>query len=129
MVDFKLIIVGVMLDVKGVLKWLEFGVGGGDYVDILVIVDEVMVIVYLNLIVKQLGLLVYWCDGGDMCQWVGGFVGFDEVGVVFGCGFLWIVVWQKFMLMIISSVMMKMIQVVWCDYFMVVGLVDWDDLF
>ena len=40
------------LDVKGVVKRLDFGVGGGDYADTSVIANDVTVTAHLNLVAK-----------------------------------------------------------------------------
>ena len=51
-VDFKPGTAGAVLDVKGTVKRLDFGVGGGDYADTSVIADEVTITAHLNLIAK-----------------------------------------------------------------------------
>ncbi len=49
-VDFKPNGKHATLDVKGTVKRLEFGVGGGDYADTSVIANEVTVTAHLNLV-------------------------------------------------------------------------------
>lgn len=51
-VDFKPNGNHATLDVKGSVKRLDFGVGGGDYADTSVIANEVSVTAHLNLIAK-----------------------------------------------------------------------------
>jgi polyisoprenoid-binding protein YceI len=49
-VDFKPNGKNATLDVKGTVKRLDFGVGGGDYADTSVIANEVIVTAHLNLV-------------------------------------------------------------------------------
>lgn len=51
-VDFKPNGKSATLDVKGTVKRLDFGVGGGDYADTSVIANEVIVTAHLNLTAK-----------------------------------------------------------------------------
>ncbi|MBU6246408.1 MAG: YceI family protein [Xanthomonadaceae bacterium] len=51
-VDFKPTTAGATLDVKGTVKRLDFGVGGGDYADTSVIANDVTVTAHLNLVAK-----------------------------------------------------------------------------
>lgn len=51
-VDFKPNGQAATLDVKGTVKRLDFGVGGGDYADTSVIANDVTVTAHLNLVAK-----------------------------------------------------------------------------
>ena len=51
-VDFKPTTAGATLDVKGTVKRLDFGVGGGDYADTSVIANDVTVTAHLSLVAK-----------------------------------------------------------------------------
>lgn len=51
-VDFKPNGKAATLDVKGTVKRLDFGVGGGDYADTSVIANDVTVTAHLNLVAK-----------------------------------------------------------------------------
>lgn len=51
-VDFKPTTAGATLDVRGTVKRLDFGVGGGDYADTSVIANDVTVTAHLNLVAK-----------------------------------------------------------------------------